>query len=129
METAVQARDRWRALGEPITFTAKDLEVLDLTLSLVPDLRICALALKHARARKVDYPIKSIEALIGHLDEGRLVAGKHVIEADEVRRYLHEGFFPIEHEGALLSAVYAGLGRQRSELALQAAALHAKEGQ
>lgn len=118
METATQARDRWRALGEPIHFTAKDLEVLDLTLSLIPDLRICAFALKHARAKKVAYPVKSVEALIGHLDDGRLVAGTHVIDADEIRMYLHEGFFPIEHEGALLSAIYAGLGRQRIEIAL-----------
>jgi hypothetical protein len=121
MESATEGRDRWRALGEPIKFTTKDFEVLDLTLCLVPDLRICALALKHARAVKVTYPIKSVEALIGHLENGQLIAGKHVIDADEIRTYVPHGVFPIEHEGALLAAVYAGLGRHRTEMAVLSA--------
>src|SRR5687768_17089743 len=110
METATQARDRWRARGEAIRFTADDLDVLELTLSLTPDLRICALALKQARAKKARYPIKSADDLIRYLDEGRLVAGEHVIDAAEIKAYMHEGFFPIEHEGVLLSRVYAALG-------------------
>jgi len=122
METAVQARDRWRGPAEPVKFTAKDFEILDLTLCLVPDLRICALALKQARESKLKYPVKSAEELIAHLDDGQLVAGRHVIDPGEIRTYLHEGLFPIEHEGALLSAVYAGLGRHRTEMAIATAA-------
>jgi hypothetical protein len=122
MENAAKARDRWRALAEPVKFTAKDFEVLDLTLCLVPDLRICALALKQARTSGLRYPVKSAEELIAHLNNGELVAGKHLIDADEIRTYLHKGLFPIEHEGALLSAVYAGLGRHRTEMAILAAA-------
>jgi len=122
MENAAKARDRWRAPAEPVKFTAKDFEVLDLALCLVPDLRICALALKQARASKLTYPVKSAEELIAHLDDGQLVAGRHVIDPGEIRTYLHEGLFPIEHEGALLSAVYAGLGRHRTEMAILVAA-------
>jgi hypothetical protein len=121
MPTAAQARDRWRGPAEPVKFTAKDFEILDLTLCLVPDLRICALALKQARQSKLKYPVKSAEELIAHLDDGQLVAGRHVIDAGEIRTYLHEGLFPIEHEGALLSAVYAGLGRHRTEMAIATA--------
>lgn len=116
-----EAADAWRAVCEPIRFGPEDVEVLDLALSVVPDLRICALALKQARARRMAYPVKSADDLIAHLDDGRLVAGRHVIDAQEIRAYLHPGFFPIEHEGALLSAVYAGLCRQRIEQAATSA--------
>lgn len=121
MESASKARERWRAACEPIAFAPEDFEILDLALCVIPDLRICALALKQARRTRLAYPVKSVEDLMPHLDEGRLVAGRHVIDADEIRTYLHPGLFPIEHEGALLSAVYAGLSRQRVERAAVAA--------
>jgi hypothetical protein len=117
MESAVEARRRWQALGEPIEFEPEDFEVLDLAVSLFPDLRVSAFALKSARAAKVKYPIKSVEELIRRLKDGKLVAGRHVIEADEIRRYMPEDAFPIEHEGELLSRVYAGLGRRKYEMA------------
>lgn len=118
METAEQARDRWRAFGEKIRFTPDDFDVVALALDVVPDLRICALALKHARAKKVRYPVKSLADLLSYLDKGRLVAGEHVIDVEEIKAYMHEGFFPIEHEGVLLSRVYAALGRHRQETAV-----------
>jgi hypothetical protein len=125
MERPGMASDAWRAACEPIPFEREDFEVLDLALCLVPDLRICALALKQARRRQLAYPVKSVEDLIAHLDDGRLVAGRHVIDADEIRTYLHAGLFPLAHEGALLSAVYSGLCRQRLEQAA-ASAVHRK---
>jgi hypothetical protein len=109
---------RWQALGEPIRFTSEDFEILDLTLSLIPDLRICALALKEARMMKVRYPIESVDELLRHLKTGQFVAGHHVIDSDEIRTYMPKEFFPIEHEGELLSKIYAALGRQRNEMAL-----------
>lgn len=117
MDKATKLRDSWRAVCEPIPFTSEDFEVLDLALCVVPDLRICALALKQARQKRLAYPVKSAEELIARLEDGRLLAGRHVIDAEEIRTYLHPGLFPIEHEGALLSAVYAGLTRQRLEQA------------
>jgi hypothetical protein len=121
MESPIEARKRWRAFGEQIEFTAEDWEVLDLTLSLVPDLRICAVALKYARAKKVRYPIESVGDLIKHLENGRFMAGRHLINAEEIKTYMQEGFFPIEHEGALLSRMYAALGRHRYEMAMLSA--------
>lgn len=123
MESAKKARERWRGVCEPIAFKPEDFEILDLALCVIPDLRICALALKQARRTRLAYPVKSVEDLMPHLDDGRLVAGRHVIDADEIRTYLHPGLFPLEHEGALLSAVYAGLMRQRLERAA-ATAVH-----
>ncbi len=121
MENPIEARKRWRAFGEQIEFAAEDWEVLDLALSLVPDLRICALALKYARAKKVHYPIESVSELIKHLENGRFIAGRHVIDTEEIKTYMQDGFFPIEHEGALLSRIYAALGRQRYEMAMLSA--------
>lgn len=112
-----EARKRWLAVAEPISFSKEDFDVLDLTLSVIPDLRICALVLKHARARHLKYPVKSVEELIGNIDNGRLIAGQHVIDADEIRTYMPDAFFPIDHEGELLSKVFAALGRQRHEMA------------
>jgi hypothetical protein len=113
--------ESWKALAEPIRFTPADFEILDLTLYLIPDLRICALALKEARSMKVRYPIGSVDELLSHVKKGKLVAGNHVIDSDEIRAYMPGEFFPIEHEGDLLSKIYAGLGRQRSEVAFLSA--------
>ena len=118
METAAQARDRWRTFGEAIRFTPDDFDVVDLALDVVPDLRICAAVLKYARARKVRYPVSSLDELVKYLDKGRLMAGEHAIDVEEIKAYMHPGFFPIEHEGVLLSRVYAALGRHRQEAAL-----------
>jgi len=115
MPDEAEARNRWRALGDSIEFTPKDFEVLDLTLSLMPDLRICALALKYARAKGVHYPISSVDDLIKHLEKGQFVAGTHIIDSDTIKTYMPKELFPIEHEGELLSKIYTALGRQRYE--------------
>jgi hypothetical protein len=118
MNSEIDALRRWKSLGEGIRFTAKDFDVLDLALSLIPDLRICALAVKQARKMKVEYPIESVDGLIRYLGDKPFVAGDHVIDLDEIRTYLPAEIFPIEHEGELLSLTYAALGRQRREMAL-----------
>jgi len=115
------ALQRWQELGEPIRFALKDFEILELTISLIPDLRICALALKEARRVKLRYPIKSVDELLRHLKKGQFVAGNHIIDSDEIRTYMPKEFFPVEHEGEFLSKLYAALGRQRNEMALLSA--------
>lgn len=112
-----EARKRWTEVAEPINFTKEDFDVLDLTLSVIPDLRICALVIKHARARHLNYPVKSVDELIRNIDDGHLIAGRHIIDAENIRTYMPDAFFPIDHEGELLSKVFAALGRQRHEMA------------
>lgn len=112
-----ESRKRWLEVAEPISFTEDDFDVLDLTLSVIPDLRICAAVLKHARARHLNYPVESVDELIRNIDDGHFIAGRHVIDAEEIRTYMPDAFFPIDHEGELLSKVFAALGRQRYEMA------------
>lgn len=116
MNKKEKALQSWKSLAEPIKFTPEDFEILDLTLHLIPDLRICAFLLKEAQTKGVHYPIKSVDELLNHLEKGQLVAGHHIIDADEIRTYMPKEYFPIEHEGELLSKVFTALGRQRNEM-------------
>jgi hypothetical protein len=95
---------------------------MDLALSLVPELRLAALAVVRARQLGLKYPITSaaaVQRLLGH--EGRLTAGGHAIEAADVRRFLVPGDLPIEHEGALVNVIYTALHRCRRRQQLEQA--------
>lgn len=46
----------WRGHSADVEFDDSDFEVVDLALNLIPELRICALAVKRARSAGVRYP-------------------------------------------------------------------------
>jgi hypothetical protein len=115
-------KSRWSGVCSDITFERDDFEVLDLALQLIPELRLCALALKRARAAKLQYPIESVDALTGLLPNERFVGAGHHITSRDMRHYLPAEFFPIAHEGELVSRLYLALTRCKHELTLAASA-------
>src|SRR3712207_3199602 len=105
-----------------IQFEAKDFELLDLVLDLIPELRICALALKRARTKQVTYPLKSHREIIELLQEKELLVEGHRITGSHIERYMTEELFPITDERELISRVYLALCRCNEELAWAARA-------
>ena len=106
----------WRGHSASIEFDADDFEVVDQTLNLIPELRICALAAKRARHAKLRYPVENVEQLVALLDGKSFSGGGHDINADLIRRFMPEEFFPITHEGELISRAYIALLRCVHEL-------------
>lgn len=79
-------------------FVSKDLEVLELTLGLVPDLREVAVGVTRAR-RKLRFPVSDIEDVCSLIDaEGDELVEGRVITPDDVRKYLTKDMLPIDSE-------------------------------
>jgi hypothetical protein len=111
-----KTRKLWEGHGGDIVFQPEDFDILDLTLSLMPELRICAAAVKRARSAKLRYPISSPDQLNALLDNGKHASsGGHEIKAEDIPKYMPKEFFPIEHEGALISRIYIALIRCNQE--------------
>ncbi len=109
----------WRGVGADIQFTLEDFEVIELTLGLMPELRICALAVKKARAAKVQYPLTGAEDMAFLLDsDGKFEGGGHSVRREDLTAYLHPEYFPIKTEAELVSRVYLGLRRCSEEFAM-----------
>lgn len=107
----------WRGASADIQLGHEDAEVMEVALSLVPEVRLCALALKWARAAKVHYPIMGVEDLVRAFPHQQFKGGGHFIDAQGIRTFLAKEYFPIENEGELLSRVYLALVRCRYEAA------------
>ena len=112
-------RDAWHGPGADVRFEPADFEVIDLVLGQVPELRICALALKRARALNLKYPVKNAKALSVLVGKKQFVGGGHKISADAIGRYMPAAFFPLADEGALISGIYMALVRCQHEEALR----------
>jgi hypothetical protein len=112
-------RQAWHGPCADLQFEPEDFEVIDLTLGQIPELRICALALKRARARKLKYPVRNAKALSVLIGKGKFEAGGHKISPSDIGRYMPTDFFPLANEGDLVSGIYMALMRCRHEEALK----------
>ena len=121
MGKAESTFESWAAVAADIKFDRDDCEILDLTLNLMPELRICAMAVKRARKYGINYPIKSARELSKLLEQEIEVGGGHSISSTAISKYTKKEFFPIEHEGQLVSTVYLGLMICRAQMAVQPA--------
>jgi hypothetical protein len=111
----------WRRLGDGITFAPDDFEILDLTLYVMPELRVCAQAVKMARAAGIRYPIDNPDELLALVDEDAgFAGGGYEFSREGARAYLPPEYFPIAHEGELMSRIFLALTRARLEAALAA---------
>jgi len=63
-EEAKQNLENRRGAGADINFELTDFEVVELAIGLIPEVRICALALKWARAARLQYPIETGEQIV-----------------------------------------------------------------
>lgn len=105
----VTTTESWRGSALPLTLTASDLELLDHVLCVYPELRIVAFLGQLARARQLAYPIREAATLAQALGEDRLELVEHRIDHQEIVSQLPHEWFPINHEGELLSAIHRAL--------------------
>src|SRR5262245_26766367 len=72
---------------------------------------------QEARRRGVTYPVANARELKSHLKRVNLVFGNHRIDSEAVARTMPDAWFPIAHEGELLSRVHLALIRCEAEAA------------
>jgi hypothetical protein len=98
--------------------TKCDRNALERVLDIVPELRICALALHRRKMAKVDFPITSsaqIAALLEADEKKGKVFERHTISVKSIERFVTPEFFPISDDDELARVVYAALLRCSEE--------------
>lgn len=88
-----------------IRFDLADLEVMDIALGQMPELRQCAQWLKRLRAAGIGFPITSASTL----------ATVFAADGEAVARYLHDSWFPVRSESDFVGLVYMAQLRCRHE--------------
>ena len=116
----------WRGAGGDIHFRPADFEIMDLALGIVPEARVCALVLKWARESKLQFPIQDVDALIRAFPHKQFIGGGHQIDPGSIRTFMVKEYFPIQHEGELLSRAFLGLMRCKAETSKSSSAELAK---
>jgi hypothetical protein len=109
--------DGWRGNAIALELSAGDLDLLDNVITLVPILRIVAAIGQEARKRNVQYPVKGVADLGACLAKTSLLLGNHRIDSETIARTMPDAWFPIVHEGELLSRVHLALLRCEMEAA------------
>lgn|SRR5262249_7146948 len=105
----------WRANAIDLHLSADDLGLLDNVLTVIPILRIVVVIGQEARKRNLTYPISGIEELQKCLGSDPLVFDRHRIDRDAIAHTMPKTWFPIVHEGELLSRVHLALLRCKLE--------------
>jgi hypothetical protein len=116
-EAGERTLEGWRANCIELKLGAEDLDLLDNVTAIAPLLRIVTAIGQEARRRRVTYPIANARDLQSRLKRVRLVIGNHRIDSEAVARTMPDAWFPIAHEGELLSRVHLALLRCEAEAA------------
>jgi hypothetical protein len=111
----ITERQAWHGAGASLEFEPGDFEIVDLVLGQIPELRLCAAALKRARAANLPYPIPSADALKPLFGGKIFDGGGHRFGPDDVAKFMPAEFFPIGNEGELVSRMYVALVRCKHE--------------
>ncbi|RJF90355.1 hypothetical protein [Sphingomonas cavernae] len=107
----------WRGGAIDLQLAPEDLALLDNVLAIAPVLRIVTAIGQEARRRGLRYPVADRGALQSCIGADALKLGGHRIDADAVAHMMPESWFPIAHEGELLSRVHLALLRCEFEAA------------
>lgn len=105
----------WRGNAMDLRLGPDDLDLLDNVLTVVPILRIVAAIGQEARKRGLKYPVSAAGDLVSHLGDKPLRLGEHRVDKQTIVHAMAESWFPIAHEGELLSRVHLALIRCERE--------------
>ena len=105
----------WRANALQLHLGNADLDLLDAALCIVPELRIVVLLGQLARSRRLAYPVVSTKTLADCLGDDTFDLAGHRVNAQAILHTMPEAWFPIAHEGELLSAIHLALVKCRTE--------------
>lgn len=102
---------------DDVTFLAEDVDILNEALDIVPELKVCAVAVRQRRKTGTAYPITDDDTLFNLFEGEELAIANHRINRKLIGRYVHPGLFPINDDQALMRAVYLALSACNNDLA------------
>jgi len=118
METSeIRSLEGWRNDQIELSLGEQDLDLVDNALCLIPELRAVIRLGQEARRRGVAYPITSSRHLLGLLKADSLRLGEVRVDAKSMTHALAKEWFPLAHEGELLSAIHLAIRRCQAEVA------------
>jgi hypothetical protein len=116
-EERTRSLEAWRGDTAGLSLEPEDLELVDNVLSVIPELRAVAFLGREARRRRLAYPVSGVEQLVALLRGDTFQVLGHLVDAESITEALPEEWFPLAHEGELLSAIHLGLRRCQAERA------------
>lgn len=111
----VRSLDGWCGNRVKLDFGSADLDLVDNVLCLVPELRVVASLGQEARRRRIQYPVTSAKQLAACLRGEQLNVEGHRVDAKSIAHALPQEWFPITHEGELLSTIHLAVRRCEEE--------------
>lgn len=113
----VRSLDGWRGQALDLNLGDIDRDLVDNALCLNPALRVVVRLGQEARRRGVTYPVKSAAQLVSCLGRDSLKLAGHRVSAKSIAHALAGEWFPIVHEGELLTVIHLALRRCEAEAA------------
>jgi hypothetical protein len=113
----IRSLDAWRGDTCGLALEQEDLELVDNVLCIVPGMRAVAFLGREARKRGLKYPVTSVWQLIELLRGDTFLLSGHRVDAKAIADALHKEWFPLAHEGELLSVIHLGLRRCEADRA------------
>jgi hypothetical protein len=117
--TKAEARslEEWRGDTAGLSLSADDLDLVDNALCVIPELRAVVFLGREARRRGLQYPVTEAAQLVGLLRGDSFLLLGHRVDAESIEHALPAEWFPLAHEGELLSVIHLGLRRCQAERA------------
>lgn len=109
--------EAWRGDPAGLVLDPEDLELVDNVLCVIPEMRAVAFLGREARRRGLTYPVSGVEQLVALLRGDTFEMLGHRVDADSITEALPAEWFPLDHEGELLSAIHLGLRRCQADRA------------
>lgn len=109
-ESETRTLEGWCADPVKLSLGAQDLELIERVLCVVPELRIVAFLGQEARRRGLAYPVSTPKELAEVIGGDSFELAGHRVDAESIGDLPNE-WFPLAHEGELLSVIYLGLHR------------------
>ncbi|HEX6076555.1 MAG TPA: hypothetical protein VFZ32_14980 [Micromonosporaceae bacterium] len=91
------------------------MDLIDSVLCLQPELRVVIFLGQESRRRGLSYPVERPEQLAELIGDSAFDLAGHRVDRKTMIRALAEQWFPLTHEGELLSVICLALHRCRAE--------------
>ena len=111
----IRSIEAWRGDTCGLSLKHEDLELVDNVLCIVPGMRAVAFLGREARKRGLKYPVTGVGQLVELLRGDTFLLSGHRVDAKAIENALHKDWFPLAHEGELLSVIHLGLRRCEAE--------------
>jgi hypothetical protein len=107
--------ESWRGDALELQLDVEDLDLVDKVLCLSSELRVVTFLGQELRRRGVRYPVDGPEQLQDLLGSDVFELAGHRIDRGSIGRAMARRWFPVVHEGELLSIICLALYRCRVE--------------